>query len=216
MIKTKLHLLKTTLTALFCASLVACVSPDKGRNLNDPSISGVDIAKQSCSNCHGLNGQSISQQFPKLAGQQLDYIKAQLTDFKGHVRKDINGTQYMWGITNLTTKQVEELAIYFSTQPAMKGTGVRGPDFALGESIFKNGLPSQGVLSCNSCHGPEALGVAEIPRLAGQHSNYLYKQIMVFKMTDDRPRGQAMKQIIHNMNEDQAKAVASYLSYLDL
>ena len=207
---------KLIAVSLFCSLLFGCVSPDRGRNLNDPSLRGEDIAKQSCSNCHGLNGQSISQQFPKLAGQQVAYLKVQLADFKGHIRKDVNGTQYMWGITNLTSAQVEELATYFSSQAPMSGTKSKNGDVKLGENIFKNGLPSQGVLACSSCHGPQALGSGEIPRLAGQHSTYLYKQIMVLKLTDDRPRGEAMKQIIHNMTDEQAHAVSAYLSSLDL
>ena len=207
---------KLIAVSLFCSLLFGCVSSDRGRNLNDPSLSGEDIAKQSCSNCHGLNGQSISQQFPKLAGQQVAYLRVQLADFKGHIRKDVNGTQYMWGITNLTPAQVEELATYFASQPTMSGSKIKGADFKLGEDIFKNGLPTQGVLACSSCHGPQALGAGEIPRLAGQHSNYLYKQIMVFKLTDDRPRGEAMKQIIHNMTDEQAHAVSNYLSSMDL
>ncbi len=210
-----IHFFKNSCAALLASLLVACVSPDKGRNLNDPSLKGAQIAVQACSNCHGINGQAMSQQFPKLAGQQVEYLKAQLTDFKGHARKDLSGTQYMWGITNLTQTQVEELATYFSTQPPMKGTRVKNAETQIGESIFKNGLASQGVMACSNCHGQEALGVAEIPRLAGQHPNYLYKQIMVFKNTDDRPRGQAMKQIIHNMNDERAHAVAAYLSSLD-
>ena len=196
--------------------LTACISPntDKGRNLNDPKTKGIDIAIQDCSNCHGLNGQSVSAQFPKLAGQQPDYLKAQLTDFKGHTRRDVFGTQFMWGFTNLTQLQVDQLAEYFSSQPPMKGKVNSSANLKKGESIFNNGLPAQGVLACSSCHGPQALGVGEIPRLAGQHSSYLYKQIMVFKYTDDRPRGQVMKQIIHNINNEQALSVAGYLSSL--
>jgi len=212
---TKLHKVYLYLIYIFFSSLAACVSTDKGRNLNDPSLKGEEIAKQSCSNCHGLNGESISQQFPKLAGQQEAYLKAQLIDFKGHIRKDLNGTEYMWGVTNLTSNQVGELAVYFSSQKPMKGSGQKSPATGLGESIFKKGLPSQQVLACNTCHGAQALGAAEIPRLAGQHSNYVYKQIMVFKNTDDRPRGQVMSQITHNMNDEQARAVSAYLASLE-
>jgi len=195
--------------------LSACISPDNGRNLNNPSLKGEEIAKQDCSNCHGLNGQSISQQFPKLAGQQQAYLKAQLTDFKGHLRKDINGTQYMWGFTHLTSTQVEELATYFSTQSPMKGKHLVSSETKLGEEIYRNGISQQGVLACSGCHGNEALGNAEIPRLSGQHFSYLYKQLMVFKYTDDRPRGQAMKQVIHNISDYEAKSISVYLSSLD-
>ena len=213
---TKLYTPKRLSFLLLSLLLTACISPstDKGRNLNDPKTKGIDIAIQDCSNCHGLNGQSVSAQFPKLAGQQPDYLKAQLTDFKGHTRRDVFGTQFMWGFTNLTQLQVDQLAEYFSSQPPMKGKVNSSANLKEGESIFNNGLPAQGVLACSSCHGPQALGVGEIPRLAGQHSSYLYKQIMVFKYTDDRPRGQVMKQIIHNINNEQALSVAGYLSSL--
>ena len=40
----------------------------------------------SCSSCHGLSAEGIGQEFPRLAGQSADYIKAQLQQFRAGQR----------------------------------------------------------------------------------------------------------------------------------
>ncbi len=51
-----------------------------------------------CSSCHGPKGRSISSTFPRLAGQQKDYIEAQLKAFRDHTRADPHAKTYMWGM----------------------------------------------------------------------------------------------------------------------
>ena len=83
-----------------------------------------------------------------------------------------------------------------------------------GELIFSKGLPESGVIQCNSCHGPDGQGNAQFPRLAGQHANYLIRQIKVFQLTEQRPRGALMKQVTHSLSEADAVAVANYIATL--
>ena len=66
-----------------------------------------------------------------------------------------------------------------------------------------------------TCHGDQGLGNGEIPRLAGQHEQYLAKQIEVFQKTDNRPRGVAMKAITHQLSLENIKDVTLYLSTLN-
>jgi len=40
-----------------------------------------------CAGCHSPNGAGLPAQFPRLAGQHQDYTVAQLTNFRGGVRK---------------------------------------------------------------------------------------------------------------------------------
>ena len=42
---------------------------------------------------------------------------------------------------------------------------------------FDKGLPERGIPACQVCHGPDALGKADFPRLAGQHAKYIVKQL---------------------------------------
>ena len=59
-----------------------------------------------------------------------------------------------------------------------------------------------------------AQGMAAFPRLAGQHSDYVVKQLMVFQRTDARPEGSVMKGIAHALTRQNMEAVASYLEAL--
>src|SRR5471032_360420 len=148
--------------ALCVTAFMGCTST----NEETSPMAGIAMADKVCSMCHGLTGESISPMFPKLAGQQKDYLKLQLTDFKGHQRSDKAGTQYMWGFTHLTETQIAELADYFSSQSPMKADADT-PD-ARGELIFRTGLPESGVVPCSSCHGADGQGNGQFPRLAGQ------------------------------------------------
>jgi cytochrome c553 len=208
--------IQTLLTALGAALVIAgvtgCANPKASRDVSDPDVKGATLAVQVCSACHGVTGQSVSPAFPKLAGQQHDYLVAQLGDFKGHERGDSRGVQYMWGFTHLSTAQVEELATYFSSQPPMLAAPTVQADLARGKEIFEAGVPDKGVVQCAACHGPTGEGNGAFPRLAGQHSAYVLEQIKVFQLTDQRPRGAPMKAITHDLSESDALAVAHYVS----
>ena len=203
--------LKAVAMGMLLTAVAACTHLGSSRDVANPDVSGKTIAVQVCSNCHGLTGESTSPAFPKLAGQQRDYLAAQLMDFKGHDRSDSRGTQYMWGFTHLTAAQVDALADYFSSQAPMQGRSEASAQVSRGEEIFRNGIAADEVLACVTCHGPTAAGNGAIPRLAGQHANYLVEQLKVFKLTDQRPRGAAMKQVTHALSEQDMLAVARYL-----
>lgn len=66
-----------------------------------------------CAACHGPKGMSVSPDFPNLAGQNADYIEAALRHYKNGRRKN----PIMQGqVANLTERDVEDLAAYFSDQ----------------------------------------------------------------------------------------------------
>ncbi len=66
-----------------------------------------------CAACHGPKGISVSPDFPNLAGQNPDYIEAALRHYKNGRRKN----PIMQGqVANLTERDVEDLAAYFSSQ----------------------------------------------------------------------------------------------------
>jgi cytochrome c553 len=207
-------LVSTSVLIAALVNLAACADLQNSRNVSDPAVSGKTLALQVCSTCHGITGESVSPAFPKLAGQQRDYLLAQLGDFKGHDRSDSKGVQYMWGFTHISVKQVEELAEYFSNQPAMRANNSDSTVLARGKTVFESGIPEKGVAQCAACHGSNAEGNAVIPRLAGQHAAYITEQIKVFQLTDARPRGAAMKQITHELSDADSFAVAQYLGSL--
>jgi cytochrome c553 len=67
------------------------------------------------------------------------------------------------------------------------------------------------VPACATCHGAEGKGNATFPRLAGQHADYLVKQLVVFQRTDERPEGSIMKTVAHELTQQNIDDVAGYL-----
>lgn len=188
-----------------------CHDLERSRSVDNSAVAGRTIALQVCSNCHGANGVSVSPMFPKLAAQPQAYLVAQITDFKAHRRSDPNAKQYMWGFRHLSETQIEQIAAYFSGQsppPAKSGNPFLTDT---GRAIYSAGLPGKGVVACATCHGMHGEGAGEIPRLSGQHADYIVKQLQGFRHSGQRPRGEAMKPVADNMSEQDMRAVAAFL-----
>ena len=203
---------KLALSLLFI--LTACSQVQPTTDVYNPDISGTNLALQVCSACHGRTGQSVSAQFPNLAGQHKEYLLIQLGEFKEHRRSTPNAVAYMWAFNQLTPEQINELAEYFSLQAPMQGESSKSPLLNRGKIIYEQGIPEQQVSACAACHGPKALGKNEIPRLAGQHAEYIAEQINLFKGTKKRPNGVAMMYVTHLMPEEDIQAVSAYLGSL--
>lgn len=200
--------------AALASSLViagGCAPLDRSRTIGNDDVSALTLAQQVCSSCHGMTGNSISPEFPKLAGQQHDYLVAQLAEFKSHSRSDPNGARYMWGFARLSPAQAEGLADYFSSQSPPSGVAGAAEQVAEGKRLFFEGVPEHNVPMCSTCHGQNAQGNGTFPRLAGQHANYIAKQLKVFRETDQRPAGAAMKQVAHELTDVQIGALAEFL-----
>ena len=203
--------------ALAMAAVVAgCASPDRSRDLGNPQISAVTLAQQVCSNCHGLTGNAVSPNFPNLAGQTRAYIIAQLNGFKKHDRRDPAGFEYMWGLSrSLTDAQIEGLASYYASQRPMhqpvEGASAR---VAAGKAIFQGGVPAKNIPACVTCHGSEGRGNDTFPRIAGQHADYVVKQLLVFQRTDERPEGAVMQTVAHELAREDIENVAAYVQAL--
>jgi cytochrome c553 len=196
-------------------AVAGCANTERSRSLNDPNVPAKVLAEQVCSNCHGLDGNSTSPNFPALAGQQEAYFVAQMNGFKSHNRLDPAGFEYMWGLSrHLTEEQIKGLAAYFGKQtPVAKPTS----DTQLvsrGQEIFHKGVPDKNIPACMVCHGSHGQGKDTFPRLADQHADYIVKQLEVFQRTDERPEGSVMKQVAHDLSRENMLAVAAYLQSL--
>ncbi|MEP6938578.1 MAG: c-type cytochrome [Rudaea sp.] len=198
------------------ASIAACANTSRSRDLANAEVSGQTLAQQVCSNCHGVGGIAVSPNFPNLAAQQKQYFVAQLAEFKSHHREDPAGFEYMWGIVRtLTDKQIEELADYFAAQQPMVAAREGDPTaLESGRVIFLQGIPALGVPACATCHGENGAGKGPYPRLAGQHVDYLVKQLSVFQRTNERPAGAVMKVVAHQLTHADIRAVSVYAQSL--
>jgi cytochrome c553 len=201
---------------LAAASIAGCADISRSRDLANPKVSGVTLAQQVCSNCHGIDGVSVSPNFPNLAAQQPAYFIAQLKEFKSHDRQDPAGFEYMWGLSrSFSDEQITALAAYFAAQPAPHGkAGSDEGRLKAGDTIFHQGVPGKNIPPCMACHGSEGQGNEAFPRLAGQHGDYVVKQLIVFQRTNERPEGAIMKTVAHELTSDDIRNIAVYVESL--
>ena len=83
---------------------------------------------------------------------------------------------------------------------------VRPEDMALGEKIATEG-------KCGTCHGPEYKGKGDVPRLAGQHTVYLIRQLKDMQTGARKDKRVAvMKPITDTLSDREMVAVSAYLA----
>ncbi len=170
-----------------------------------------------CKTCHGLSGQGYHGYFamPRLAGQQPTYIENQLRAFIERRRAN----PVMSNVAHvLSPSMVVVLAAHFRDLNPKPFGGAPKESLALGKTIYDQGLPESNVPACSACHGPDAKGQNEIPRLAGQLFPYTVKELTYW--TKERGQGAAkdtsaiMVPTTHNLTQSQIAAIAAYVSNL--
>ncbi len=187
--------------------------PSGAQGAPTPPQQAPELAVGVCGTCHGVDGNSINPMFPRLAGQKAWYIEQQLKEFRAETRGDPYAVAYMWGMANdLSNATIVALAKYFSSQTPGPGTPHPAAVIDRGRNIYEHGIPSQGVPACAACHGPEALGSSQFPRLAGQHAEYIMKQLQSFQ--SNMRNVAIMHGVAQTLHTSQMRAVADYLESL--
>jgi cytochrome c553 len=200
------------------ATLAALTTTAGGAN-DSVSKRDVDAKLHYCTSCHGVSGRGFRGFYPipRLAGQQPDYLKNQLDAFSD--RRRTNNIMFNVSHTLSPAMQTALATDFQELNPKPLGGAPKNmvPD---GKKIFEEGIAAANIPACASCHGENAKGNGQIPRLAGQLDDYI-----VSKLTNwNKERGQnpnspdasaIMEPIAHGLTESQIKAVAAYVSYLE-
>lgn len=192
-----------------------------GANSESVSQKSLQAKIKYCEICHGPSGRGTSGGYipiPRIAGQTSQYIEKQLLAFSQSMR-DKNSSLGITSAHSVSPAMRSLLAEHFtSLNPGAAGGGPRNL-VAVGKRIYEEGVPTANVAACSGCHGPEAKGKREIPRLAGQLDSYTKRELSEW----DKRRGQnplkagaaaPMQQVAHSLSSAQIAAVAAYLSYL--
>jgi cytochrome c553 len=172
-----------------------------------------------CQVCHGSSGQGFRGYYPipRLAGQQPEYFENQLQAFIDRRRTNV----IMFNVAHvLSPAMLASLAANFHDFNPKPLGGAPKDLIDSGKKIYQDGIPSADVPACASCHGPEAKGDGQFPRLAGQLNDYILNKLTNWS----KERGQnpsnpdassIMEPIAHGLNKQQIEAVAAYVSYLE-
>jgi cytochrome c553 len=199
--------------ALALAGVVNVASAESSTPAGGPRTPGEERAINLCSTCHGPRGISTSPEFPILAAQREGYLVAQLEAFQAKTREEKAAHDFMWGIAgNLDAATIRSIARYYASQPPAAGRPGDPALVAKGRELWEKGVPDRSIPPCASCHGAKAEGVADFPRLAGQHPKYVIRQIeFIQTLTRKAP---VMHGIVKDLTPDEMQAIAVYVQSL--
>jgi len=175
--------------------------------------SGDHAGVRNCTWCHGTSAQGYMVA-PRLAGQRPQYIENQIRQFRGHARDNPFSRQYMWSaVAALSPDSARDLAEYFATlQPKAANDGDRALA-ARGKTIYLEGIPEANIVSCYACHGPNAEGVRDIPRLGGLAYLYLKNRLQQWGQ-GYHASASPMPMVASQLGPEEIEALASYLSFV--
>jgi len=186
---------------------------------------GAVLAKQ-CEGCHGGSGNSRIDGFPNLANQKYFYLVKQLREMRtsaqsrtgvvdkpehdySELLRQRRSNEIMDAfVFNLSDKDIEDLAAYYSRQPChteSAGPLLTAPQFEV---------------RCQVCHGERGIASnRNVPNIAGQDAAYLEKQLLNLKGANGSDGGQKrrasiMEAQVRHLSEQDIRDISLYYARL--
>jgi cytochrome c553 len=169
-------------------------------------------ATQMCVACHTADGSRGAPANPILQGQHADYLSKQLHEFKSGKRANA----VMQGMAaSLSDEDIRNVSAFYASKQAKPGAAKNKATVALGEKIWRGGLPDRNIPACAGCHGPNGAGIpSQYPRLAGQHADYTEAQLLAYR-AGKRNNGAMMLGVAAKLSDTEIKAVADVAAGLN-
>jgi cytochrome c553 len=167
-----------------------------------------------CVGCHGIKGYHTSfpevHQVPKISGQSAGYVRAALHAYKNGERKHPSMRAMA---ASLSEQDIADLAAFYESTGTGATLSTKAPEGSVkvAELVTKGG--------CASCHGANLSKPIDpaYPRIAGQHSDYLYVALRAYKTNDKPMIGRVhpvMGGIAKQFSDADLKVLADYVGSL--
>ena len=155
-----------------------------------------------CAACHGPEGKSTQAAYPILAGQTARYMYLELKDFQEGRRSNPLMSPMVVGMTR---DEMHELSDYFAKQkPPVQAFAADPAKAVLGKAKADETL-------CTMCHLGGFVGQNEIPRVAGQHYDYIVKQLTDFKAHNRTNDAGSMTSVAGTLSPQDIENLAHYI-----
>ena len=182
---------------------------------------------ETCAGCHGKNGAGGKNgTYPRLAGLDEAYIAKQLRAFKA--RERINIAMFPYATEReLPASDVLDIARLLSEIELP--TRMPPPDALLSalerlraaQAVFNvpriDGDVERGAElyadECADCHGEEGWGEDDAPQLAGQHTEYLRRQVANFR-SGERVN-EDMDGVLDSLDDEDLQDIFAYFATRD-
>ncbi len=160
-----------------------------------------------CAGCHGRDGDGASDgRVPAIAGQIASVLVKQLVDFRHDSRHSIR-VQGFISHHQLSAQDLADVAAYVRSLPPRRPAPLQeGPQTAQGAALF--------AAVCAKCHGAQGEGDSgtRVPRLAGQHSQYLAEQLRDAAMGNRPGMERDHSRLLAQLSGEDIDALSGYLA----
>jgi len=183
-------------------------------------------AYEVCGACHLPNGAGRPDgTFPQLAGQHTTVLIKQMADIRAGLRD--NPTMYPFAATLVDPQELADVSAYieslcipvehgkYDSKPGDAGKDWKPPvdtavRLAQGKAMYEK--------DCKSCHGANGEGNKEkfYPVIAGQHYQYLLRQMTEIRDGHRRNANPEMVKVIKPYNNEQLIAISAYQASLTM
>ena len=183
-----------------------------------------------CAACHGLDGNAMQQNAPRIAGMPERYIAQQLHQFKAGERTSGMAAVMAPFAMMLSAQDMRDVGAWYASQKGGAGIAddtliAAGPNkgmkfYQVGEKLYRAGDSARGIPACMACHGPSGAGNPgpAYPRVGGQVADYTARRLTEYKagVTSERDPKlfQIMAQVAGKLTDQEISALASYLEGL--
>ena len=132
-----------------------------------------------CASCHGIKGESMTDNWPSLAGQPAAYTYKQLLDYQSGLRQEDDRAHVMFVVAQMLDKQqMADLAAFYAAQPQPCPQGLPKP----APSLVTAGDPKRLITPCAACHGANGQGgINETTALRGMPKDYFIRTMKLFR-----------------------------------
>ncbi len=183
-----------------------------------------------CAACHGLDGNAMQQNAPRLAGMPERYIADQLQLFKSDQRTDGLAAIMAPFAKILSAQDMRNVGAWFATQTPGAGIAddsliASGPNegmkfYQVGERLFRGGDAARGIPACMACHGPTGGGNPgpAYPALHGQDAAYVTRRLEAYRTGTTSYANPAhfelMAAVAKTLSDEEIHSLASYVQGL--
>lgn len=179
-----------------------------------------------CAACHGDKGQGGKRgEYPRIAGQPAKFTATQLQAFRA--RKRINIPMYPYTQEReLPDEDIRDISAYLATikldtkMPQFKGdedalTRLEMVDKVMIVARVEGDIVNGGRVyqdECAECHGKTGQGRGHFPRLVGQYTNYLQRQMDAYLKGERPHEDNAGLGVLAELKDGDIRDILAYLT----
>jgi cytochrome c553 len=188
---------------------------------------GKDI-NATCAGCHGEFGQGGKKgEYPRIGGQRAAHIADQLKAFRARTRLNLPMFPYTQE-REMSDQDAEDVSAYLaSIELPTEWPQFKPDDDALTRLTAMEkvmiiprapGNTDNGgriyLKECYACHGRDGMGRGKFPRLVGQYTNYLMKQMTSFVKGERSHDEVELRGILNELKESDLQDILAYLTLI--